>query len=491
MFNTTSITSFAELNQELQSKEYPYRITDIERAYNFAAQRHVGHLRKSGEETIIHLLTVAAYMVRLSLDSTSVISALLHETLELEVAELDELDKQFGTDVAFIVDGLTSLKKQTSIFDSHNENPNSFRKLMLNSTEDIRILLIRLANKLHNIQSWQYLTEERRLNQANKILLVYAPLCEYLGLGQFLEIFEDAAFKALNPESHDTITNFTQDLLSKNKAGIEKLKQEINEQLTKAGVKVHSISTRTKNPMSAYRKITKKYLAPEEKLSNSHVAKLKDLIGMRVVVDSIPECYLCLGLIHSSYDFDQDEFDDYIVKPKESGYKSIHTVINHAGVDVEVQIRTQEMHEYNETGPASHIAYKLGKAELGADTTWTKDLVLWQDDKKEKEQRYKVKLFSDSIFVFTPKGEVIRLDKGSTPIDYAFRIHSDIGVHYQGALVNGTMRPIDHELKTGDIVEIITKGRESVSWGWLKCAKMTATQSKIRKILRAKSTKIG
>jgi guanosine-3',5'-bis(diphosphate) 3'-pyrophosphohydrolase len=216
---------------------------------------------------------------------------------------------------------------------------------------------------------------------------------------------------------------------------------------------------------------------------------LRDLLGIRVIVEDIAQCYMVLGILHHNYEYDEDEFDDYIIKPKPSGYRSIHTVIKYAGQYIEVQIRTQEMHEVNEFGPASHIAYKIlgNKKKFNQSFTWTKDLLDWQNQEVDGESKYKVRAFADSIFVFTPKGKVIQLQKESTPLDFAFMVHSDLGLYYQGAKVNGVMRPMNYRLDTGDVIEVLKSKRVNVTRDWLKNCQMNATKAKIRKHLRAKA----
>lgn len=484
MFNDKQITTIEELIAEAEAHDYPYKIDQVKAAFEFADKTHTDDKRKSGNPIIWHCLTVAAYCIRLSLDTTSVISALVHETLEKEKTTVDVIDKKFGTDVAFIVDGLTNLKSQTRVFETHNEDPQNFRHLILNGTEDIRVLIIRLANKVHNLQSWDALTPERRLNQATKTKLVYAPLCEYLGLGQFLEIFERKLFETLQPREFKTVTEVISQMKSEKGSLLDAAAEELSTKLKYARVNVEEMSYRTKNPLSAFRKTQRKHMQPGEELTHEHVRMLRDVLGIRIIVKEVAECYMTLGILHGDYEYEEEEFDDYILKPKESGYKCIHTVIEYEGQPIEIQVRTAEMHDYNEFGPASHIAYKLGKSKDAQDTTWTRDLVEWQNQEHVEKDKYKVKAFSDSIFVFTPKGEIIRLEKSATPIDFAFRVHTDVGYRYQGAKVNGTMRAISWPLRTGDVVEVMTSSKETVNWGWLDVAKTTAAKSKIRKKLR-------
>lgn len=476
MFVTNQITTIEELLTEIKGSALTYDIGAIQKAYQLVTKVHINDIRKSGDPLIYHLLTVAAYAVRLNLGSTATIASLLHEAIEKNRLDIEEIDQQFGTEVAFIVDGLTNLHNTTAVFDTHNEDPNNFRKLMLNATEDIRVLIIRLANKIHNLDSWEHLDPERRLNQANKTIMVYAPLCEYVGLGQFQRIFQDKAFQVVYPLEYKIITAYVAELTKTHSATLVELNNTISKDLNQYGVKVNAISSRTKSLFSIWSKVDRKYLSPGEKLTEYHLSKLRDIQGIRVIVNDVAECYLVLGLLHGKYRFELEEFDDYILNPRASGYRSIHTVIYFQELPIEVQIRTVDMHEMNEYGPASHINYKLGLKE---NHTWTKELLTWQ-----QHDNYKIKVFSESVFVFTPKGRIVQLQKGSTPLDFAFEIHTDIGYCYRGALVNGRMRPMDYILQTGDVIEILTAKHRNVNSGWLTKAKMTYTKSMINKKLK-------
>lgn len=484
MFNLQEVHTIEELLSELKASKIDHDLDKVQQAFDYAEKVHVGELRKNGDPRSYHLLTTAAYLARLNLDTTSVICGLLHEVLEKDKSKLAEIDNKFGTEVAFIIDGLTNVKYQSEAFDTHNEDPANFRHLMMNSVDDIRVLLVRLANKLHNVQTLDVLAPDRKRNQANKILLIYAPLCEYLGLGQFQSIFETLAFKALQPEEYQLISNHIEKLGKDLREQLDSLTTQISDFSAKYHLQIHNISSRTKNVYSAYRKIKQKYMQPGEQLTEKHLHKIKDLLGIRVIVNTIEECYVLLGLIHENWEYYPEEFDDYIIKPKISGYKSIHTVINFEDAPVEIQIRTAEMHEYNEFGPASHIAYKLqSQSKQKTDHTWTKDLLKWKQGKLTKED-FQIKAFAESIFVFTPKGKIIKLDKGANLLDFAFHIHTELAACYTGAKVNGTMRAMNWELKTGDIVEVLHGKQWTINPQWLQIATMNVTRMYVRKLLR-------
>lgn len=487
MFDISEVGSWEELSNELTKSAIPHDTDKIKAAYDYAARVHAGDVRKSGDSQLEHLLTVASYLARAGLDDTSIIAGLLHEVLSKEPDKLDEIDKLFGTEVAFIITGLTDMEEHTKVFDDHNEDPQNFRHLIINGTDDIRVLIVRLANKLHNVLSLGILDPERQRNQAYKILMVYAPLCEYIGLGSFQSILENEAFKFAYPDTAKFISDYVTKQVSINAPEIDKLINRLRNLLGEYNVTPVSISSRAKNIYSIYNKVKRKYLGEDPEITEEHLAKVKDLLGVRLILSSIEECYLTLGLLHGNWDYFPEEFDDYIVRPKQSGYKSIHTVINHQGQPIEIQIRTQEMHEYNEFGPASHIAYKLKsyQGKVGnQDFGWTKNLTNWKTKTNLTKEDFAVKAFANSIFVFTPKGKVIQLPKDASPLDFAFRIHTNLGARYLGAKVNNQMRPMSYKLKTGEIVEILEGNKINVNQDWLKYAVATSTKSHIRKYLK-------
>lgn len=486
-FNTSEIKNLSELIEILNSSKLEYNIPEIEEAYNFAAEVHKDQKRESGKPMIVHLLTVAAYIARLNLDTTSIVAALLHDSIEKGNADLNVIDNKFGTEVAFIVEGLTHVKSVSKKFDDEEVSIENFKNLIFNVAEDIRIIIIRLAEKLHNLISVNDLDPELRKKAANKALKIYGPLAEYLGLGYFQRALEDIAFKILEPNEYNFIEGLINDFFKSQKNLIEEFENEIKELLDKYKVSYLAIEGRKKGVYSTYKKIKKKFLNPGEKIDEKSFSKLKDVFAARIILNNVEDCYLVLGLINSKWEFDEEDFDDYITKPKENGYRSIQTIVKYKNAFFEVQIRTKEMHDYNEFGPASHIAYKMFGSQKtnGKSLTWTRDLVKWKDSKTLTKEDFKIKIFADSIFVFTPKSLLIKLNKDGTPLDFAFRIHSGVGSHYNGALVNGKMVSMDYKLKTGDIVEILTTKKRTVNPSWLKIGTSSNTKTKIRKELRS------
>lgn len=484
-YSKQKINNFEQLLEIIKNSKIKYDLNTITRAYQLAKEAHKNQTRLSGESYEIHCLNVAKLIALLHLDTVSIVCALLHDSVEKGSISIDQIDKIFGTEVSFIIDSLTNIKTITQHYNSHQETIRNIKDLILSSTEDVRVIIIRVAEKLDNIQSLENLSFELQKNSAEKVINIYGPLCEYLGLGYFKREMEDQAFKILNSEEYITTKTSIELISTEQQSIVDEFKIELEKLLQKAGIQYIKLQTRVKGLYSAYQKVKRKYTNYGSKVNLEGFKQLRDLFAARVILNTIEECYMVLGLVHSQWEFDPDEFDDYIAKPKENGYRTIQTSIKFKNIFLEVQIRTLEMHEYNEFGPASHIAYKMlgGSKNVGNTLTWTKDLVKWQNSEILNKDIYKINLFANSIFVFTPKGLLIRLEKGSTPIDFAFRIHTDIGIRYGGALVNGKMVNKEYKLNTGETVEIILSSKPTVNSSWLKIVKSSTTKQKIRKFL--------
>ncbi len=484
-FSLTSITTFDELLDLINKSNITYDLDLIRKTYDFIVKVHGDQCRVTGETYITHLLTVAKYIVNLRIDTVSIVAALLHDCADKATVSIDEIDKEFGTEVAFIVNGLGQVRDFSKKVSDEKKDIENFKNLIFNAAEDIRIIIVRLCEKLHNLQSIDLMDETTRNKAATKGLNIYGPLAEYLGLSLIQRHIEEISFKVLYPKEYNLINDY----LSKvNNNIIETLEEDIQDLTKQYNFTIKNISSRNKGHYSIYRKLRRKtrHLGIDDFVKDEFIDELiHDIVAVRVVVNTVEECYMILGLIHSKWEYIQEEFDDYIIKPKDNGYRSLQTIIKYKGSYIEVQIRTEEMHEYNEFGPASHIAYKLkGSKSAGNTLTWTKDLVKWKDNDQLSKDDFKVKAFSQSIFVFTPKGLVISLPKDSSPIDFAFRVHTSIGYHYAGALVNGKMVSMDYKLQTGDVVEIHTQKNVTANQGWMKYAKSNATKSRIRRIMK-------
>ncbi len=484
-FETSTIHTYSELLELIKSSQIKYNLEEIEKAFKYAEGIHKGQKRLSGEDYIEHVLTVAGYIVRLNLDSTSVVCALLHDAIEKGNVTLEAIDKEFGTEVAFIVDGLSSIRNFSKKFSETEKDIENFKILIFNAAEDIRIIIIRLAEKLHNLSTFKNLPDNIKQESARKALKIYGPLAEYLGLGYFQRVIEDMAFKILNPKEYAFITDQVEKYFRESEDVLNKFEKDLKEIMGKYNIKLNNIYSRRKSNYSIYKKLKRKFLKEEEEIKEESFEKLRDIYAFRIVVDTVEDCYLTLGLVHSQWEYSPEDFDDYISNPKENGYRSIHTVVNYKNIFIEVQFRTSEMEEYNEFGPACHIAYKLQGSQKSAGSifTWTKDLLNWRNKETLSKEDFKIRAFSESIFVFTPKGLVVRLNKDASPVDFAFRVHTHIGYHYNGALVNNKMVSMDHKLKTGDVIDILVNKNVTANAGWLKYARSNSTKSYIRKLL--------
>lgn len=488
-FNIKTIESFDELIKLIDNNDIEYNLDLIRKSYEFAKKVHEGQTRKSGDKVINHCLTVAGYIAQLKLDTTSVCAALLHDSIEKGNALENQLDELFGLDIAFIVQGLREIRDYSKKFDQDQEQ-NEFVNLIFSSSEDVRIVIIRIAEKLHNLYTISVLDKDKQQSSAKKGLYMYAPLAEYLGLGVIQKYIEDLSFQVLHEKEYEEIINKFNQYYESTKNIIEDFENELEILLSEYKIQNYEMHTREKGVYSAYKKLKAKYKIEEKGASISKAIEenLKDIYAARIIVNTVEQCYIVLGLIQSNFETLPEEFSDYIANPKENGYKSIHVLFRYNKTIFEVQIRTSEMHQFNEYGPASHIAYKLSNKKDISDLTWTKDLIVWKDKKNMNKDDYRIKAFQNSIFCFTPKGLVISLPKGASPIDFAYKVHTDMGDRYKGALVNNKMVSMDHELKTGDIVEVIIGKNRNVSADWLKYTKSTSTRSRIRKRLRQQST---
>lgn len=445
----------------------------VKLALKYATEKHLGQFRESGEEFITHPIWVARVVAQLAVGEEAVIAALLHDCVENTNATEEEIAHIFGDEVALLVLGLTDVKHKTSGIEFSESNVEVFRRFLFSSVNDVRVLVIRLADKLHNGLTIESLSRDKQVKFAKRVFGIYGPVAEYVGLHYFKRMLEDIAFKILQPEEATKIGENLKKMILKDEEISEKLLGEINELLIANRITDFEVSSRAKGLYSSYLKIKKKGLA-----------NIKDGVGIRIICKDIGDCYTILGLLHAKFEYIPDCFDDYISSPKPSGYRSIQTTINlDNGMTAEIQIRTFEMHEFNEFGPASHIAYKMSQGgNAGHGYEWVKDLVTWQKN-DSKVNNYRISVLSKYIYVFTPKGDTIQLLSGSTPVDFAYRVHSSVGDRCRGVKINNKMAKISDELKTGDLVEILTTKNKNVNKDWLTIAKLSATKEMIRKAI--------
>ncbi len=454
----------------------------IKKAYEYAKQYHGEQLRKSGEPYIVHPVQVAYILATLGLDDSTICAALLHDTLEDTELNKQDLIRIFGEEIAELVDGVTKLSK-LKYASSEEQQVENYRKMFLAMGKDIRVILIKLADRLHNMRTLKYLTRDRQIANANETMELYAPLANRLGMYSLKWELEDLSFKYLYPEEYRELVE-----------GIDRKREErlkfidmIMDQIKQAVKKEHieaEITGRAKHLYSIYRKM---------KRDNITLDQVYDLFALRVIVNSVKDCYAVLGIVHELYNPMPGRFKDYISVPKPNMYQSLHTtLIGPKGTPFEVQIRTWDMHRIAEYGIAAHWAYKeasfLGnkKANVKVEEdklSWLRETLEWQKDMQDPDEflnTLKTELFEDEVYVFTPKGKIISLAKGSTPIDFAYNIHAEIGHHMTGAKINSKMMPIITPLKNGDIVEIITSDNtKGPSRDWLKFVKTSTAKNKI------------
>ncbi len=454
----------------------------LNRAYVFAMKAHGAQLRASGDPYFSHPVEVAGILAGLKLDSASIATALLHDVVEDTGCTLDELERLFGGDIARLVDGVTKLSK-LELQSSQTEQAENFRKLLLAMSEDIRVLLVKLADRLHNMRTLQFIKSlEKRRRIANETMEIYAPLAERIGMQALKDELEDLAFAALWPDAREAVLNRLVQLRKHDSNLVERIVGELRQTITDAGLEAE-VYGREKTPVSIWRKMKRKNISFEQ---------LSDIMAFRVRVDSIPNCYAALGVIHGRYAMVPERFKDFISTPKPNGYRSLHTTI--FGPErrrIEVQIRTREMHQVAELGVAAHWAYKQARAALteGRQYRWIRGLLEIMEHASNPEEfleHTKLEMFQDQVFCFTPRGDLIELPQGATPVDFAYAVHSEVGDACVGAKVNGRLVPLRTRLNHGDQVEIITAKGSGPSPAWERFVVTGKARSRIRRYLRTR-----
>lgn len=482
-------TSFQDLPQEVQvlvartRETFPKADLDVIReAYLFAEAAHRGQSRASGDPYINHSVAVATILAELRLDPMTIAAALLHDVAEDTGVTLDEVSTRFGPEIAGLVDGVTKLGKieWKSREERHAEN---LRKMFLAMASDIRIVLIKLTDRLHNMQTIQYLPLWKQQRTSQETLDIYAPLAERLGISQIQRTLEDTAFAVLQPEAFQDVTGQIVQAEATRTQFLDKVAATVHRELNRAGVKLDRsrITSRPKHVYSIWQKMQR------PKYAGQPVARIYDRLGVRVILDDVKDCYAALGIVHAQWKPIPGEFDDYIANPKTSGYQSLHTAVLYEGEPLELQFRTLQMHQEAEHGIAAHWKYKgrpAADAAFDQKLAWLRQMLDWHadlQDAREFVQSVKLDLFQNEVFVFTPKGDVIDLPAGATPLDFAFRIHTDVGYRTVGAKVNGRLVPFSYKLHSGEVVEIVTtKTPAGPSRDWLTFVVTSAARTKIK-----------
>ncbi len=454
----------------------------LNRAYVFSMKAHGSQTRASGDPYFLHPLEVAGILTQLKLDAGTIATALLHDTVEDTVATLEDIEKHFGKEIARLVDGVTKLSR-LELHSEQAKQAENFRKLVLAMSEDIRVLLVKLADRLHNMRTLFHLKNpDKRKRIARETIEIYAPLAERIGMHQVKDELEDLSFAELNPDARDSILAQLSRLRSEGENRVQRIIQELRSTLAEEGLPDAAVTGREKTAYSIWRKLQRKNVSFEQ---------LSDIMAFRIMVETVPECYQALGVIHAHYPVVPGRFKDYISTPKPNGYRSLHTgVIGPERNRIEVQIRTRDMHEICELGVAAHWAYKQGeqRTQQGREYRWLRELLdILEHAQKPEEflEHTKLELFQDQVFCFTPKGDLIALPRGATPVDFAYAVHSEVGDHCVGAKINGRMLPLRTQLQNGDQVDIITSKAQSPVPGWERFVVTGKARARIRKFLRS------
>jgi GTP pyrophosphokinase len=466
--------------EELEKKVAEYNssadLRVLRAAFEFASAAHEGQMRNSGEPFVSHPVAVCGILADLHLDEPTLVAGLLHDTVEDSAVTIAQVKAAFGDEVASLVDGVTKLGKIR--FDSRDEaQSQNLRKMLIAMAKDIRVILIKLADRLHNMRTIEFLEPERQRGKAIETMEIYAPLAHRLGISQVKWELEDLAFKVLEPAKYQQIQRLVADSRKAREAYLGQVIGDLTKELDAIGVHAE-ISGRPKHFYSIYQKMSQK---------DKDFNEIYDLIALRIIVDSVKDCYAALGTVHSMWKPLPGRFKDYVAMPKFNMYQSLHTtVIGPAGRPLELQIRTEEMHRTAEYGIAAHWRYKeggRGDETFDERLAWLRQMLEWQTelkDPREFMEALKIDLFEDEVFVFTPRGDVVSLRKGSTPIDFAYQIHTEIGHHTVGAKINGSIVPLGYELQMGDRIEIMTNKNSGPSRDWLNIVRTSSARSKIR-----------
>jgi len=467
---------FEDILDKVESYKPQFDEELLQKAYIFSAREHRGQVRSSGEPYLIHPINVAYILADMRLDETSIAVGLLHDVLEDTLTTKETLQEVFGNDVAELVDGLTKISRYAYV-SKEEQQAETFRKMLLAMVSDLRVVLVKLADRLHNMRTLQFLPEEKRIAVAKETMEIYAPIANRLGMGQIKAELEDLSFRHLHPRESDELQKAVADKLAVSGEVVERIKGTLMQKLRENDIRC-DVNGRTKSLNSIFSKLRRQDI---------DIGQLYDYLAFRIITTSVKDCYAALGIIHQMWRPVPGRIKDYIAMPKPNFYQSLHTtVVAEKGQPFEVQIRTREMDLIAEQGIAAHWKYKEGRVGAHPDDQnflWLRQLVEWQNDIKDPRvflDSLKIDLYPDEVYTFTPKGDVFAFPRGATPLDFAYRIHTDVGHHCVGGRVNGKLVPLRTHLKNGDIVEIVTSPTQSPSREWLNMVATSRAKHKIR-----------
>src|ERR687897_174560 len=446
-------------------------------AYVFSAFEHKGQLRHSGEPYMVHPLEVADFLADLKLDPVAIAAGLLHDVVEDTLTSIERITELFGPEVAHVVEGVTKISAIT-FSSSEERQAENFRKMLLAMIDDIRVILVKLADRLHNMRTLHHLSEERRIKIAQETRDIYAPIANRLGMSKIKNELEDLAFKYLEPKPYEALRASVESRRRATQGTIEELAKNVSAKLAEAQVPVIHIDGRIKRLFSIHQKLKRQKIDLDQ---------VYDFVALRIITHSVKDCYATLGIIHQTWAPVPGRIKDFIATPRPNGYQALHTsVVSDRGFPFEVQIRTDEMHRTAEEGIAAHWKYKEGRVGAGRDEqyfVWLRQLLEWQQEVRDPQeflQNLKIELYPEEVYIFTPKGEVKALPRDSTPVDFAYSIHTDVGHQCVGARVNGKMVPLRTRLRNGDIVEILTTAGHKPSRDWLNFVATSRARNKIK-----------
>ena len=473
---------FEDLVEKVRANNPDADIELLRRAYVFSAFEHKGQVRHSGEPYLVHPLEVADQLADMKLDVVAIAAGLLHDIVEDTQTPIERIKELFGADVAHVVEGVTKLGA-ISFSSSEERQAENFRKMLLAMVDDIRVILVKLADRLHNMRTLHHLPEERRVKIAQETRDIYAPIANRLGMSKIKNELEELAFKYLEPKAFEALRSRVESRRRATEGMIEELKKNITAKLAEAQVPVIAIDGRIKRLFSIHQKLKRQKIDLDQ---------VYDLVALRIVTQSVRDCYAALGIIHQTWSPVPGRIKDFIAMPRPNGYQSLHTsVVSERGFPFEVQIRTADMHRTAEEGIAAHWKYKEGRLGAGRDEqyfVWLRQLLEWQQEVRDPQeflQNLKIELYSEEVYIFTPKGEVKSLPRDATPVDFAYAIHTDVGHQCVGARVNGKMVPLRARLRNGDIIEIVTAPGHKPSRDWLNFAVTSRARNKIKHYIHA------